>query len=281
MCSSQPRSIRPRLSRLPLLPHRYPACGALLVSHNFYKITPISATAELQDIDGQWGEAAMGVLSSQIVPDLLVQVTCWALLFFDVTPSRQVAATLRPHSVCAHNCSLHIAPAAAHCSDACKRVAQEPGDHRFSTPDPIGRTAYAFIFDAPIPPCCTDFSPHIPSSPYDTRLYHLCPVCSGPPTSNLLADNFVCQQSWGCQHSTAACSCLPVHGRPLRASPDRSPPLCAPYELWAIKAEWGRLAVELVGVISPRLMQSSGSGCATTCLKDHLRPSMRSWMGRQ
>jgi hypothetical protein len=153
-----------------------------------------------------------------------------------------VAATLRPRSVCAHNRSLHVVPAAAHCSGARKRVAQEPEDHRFSTPDPIGplprppcpphgvryatnrRYLYyallVFIFDAPVPPRRTDFHPHIPSSPYDTRPYRLCPVCSGPPTSTLLADTFVCQRSWGCQQSTAACSCLPVRERPLRASPD-------------------------------------------------------------
>jgi hypothetical protein len=48
--------------------------GGALMSLNFYKIASIGAAAELQDIGRQRGEAAMGVLSSRIVRDLLVYV---------------------------------------------------------------------------------------------------------------------------------------------------------------------------------------------------------------
>jgi hypothetical protein len=73
MRSCQPRSGRP-LSRPPRPLCRHPACGALLVSFDFYKIAPIGAAAELQDIGEQRGKAAVGVLSSRIVSDLLVCV---------------------------------------------------------------------------------------------------------------------------------------------------------------------------------------------------------------
>ncbi|KAF8124029.1 hypothetical protein K438DRAFT_1893820 [Mycena galopus ATCC 62051] len=61
--SSQTRSIRP-LSRPLRPPCCHPACGALL-------IMPIGAAAELHDIGGQRREAALWVLSSRIVHDLL------------------------------------------------------------------------------------------------------------------------------------------------------------------------------------------------------------------
>ncbi|KAJ6448097.1 hypothetical protein DFH09DRAFT_1118905 [Mycena vulgaris] len=54
--------------------------------------------------------------------------------------------------------------------------------------------------------------------------------------------------------SAAARSCLHVRERPLRVSPVRSPAIGAPYELWGIEGEWGRLAVELIGAISTRLI---------------------------
>jgi hypothetical protein len=44
------------------------------VSLDFYKIVPIGAAAELQDIGEQRGEAAVGVLSSRYVRDFLVSV---------------------------------------------------------------------------------------------------------------------------------------------------------------------------------------------------------------
>ncbi|KAJ7306879.1 hypothetical protein DFH08DRAFT_512339 [Mycena albidolilacea] len=241
----------------------------------------------------------MGVLFSRIVRDPLVPPVA-LLYFFDVSPScRSNAASsqrLRAQSLSPRRpgCRTLQGRTQTGGSRARRPPFLNTRSYRPSaktTVSPTRRTVcdqsalyytvLVFIFDAPVPHRRTDFSPHIPSSPYDTRLYRLCPVCSGPPTSTLLADTFVCQRSWGCQQSTAACSCLPVRERPLYASPDRSPPIGAPYELWGIEAEWGRLAVELVGAISPRLIPSSGSGCATTCLKGHLHPSTRSWMGRR
>ncbi|KAF8129140.1 hypothetical protein K438DRAFT_1887765 [Mycena galopus ATCC 62051] len=78
--SSQPRSVRP-LSR-PLRPPMPPPSVRCppRVSRFLYKITPIGAAGKLQDIGGQRGEAAMWVLSSRIVHDLLA--ACHALLFF-------------------------------------------------------------------------------------------------------------------------------------------------------------------------------------------------------
>ncbi|KAF7372453.1 hypothetical protein MVEN_00106800 [Mycena venus] len=69
MRSSPTRSICP-LTRPPHPPCRHPEDGAL-VSADFYRIVPVGASAELQDIGGQRGEAAVGVLSSQVVRDLL------------------------------------------------------------------------------------------------------------------------------------------------------------------------------------------------------------------
>ncbi|KAJ7787517.1 hypothetical protein B0H14DRAFT_3893003 [Mycena olivaceomarginata] len=210
--------------------HRVPHAamgGALLMSLNFYKIAPIGAAAELQDIGGQRGEAAMGCYPPGLPP---VTLFC----FFDVSPSRRsnAASSQLTHA----NGWLKSRDTTVSRHQILSALFQH---HR------VPHAAYAFIFDAPVPPRRTDFSPHIPSSPHDTRPYRLCPVCSGPPTSTLLADTFVCQRSRGCQQSTAACSCLPVRERPLRASPDRSPPIGAPYELWGIEAEWGRLAIRM------------------------------------
>ncbi|KAJ7813033.1 hypothetical protein B0H14DRAFT_3879451 [Mycena olivaceomarginata] len=72
---SQSRSVRP-LSRPPRPPRRHPACGTLLVSLDLYIIEPIGTAAELQDIGGQRGKAAVGA-------------ACLALLFFDVSPSHR------------------------------------------------------------------------------------------------------------------------------------------------------------------------------------------------
>ncbi|KAF8155122.1 hypothetical protein K438DRAFT_1862926, partial [Mycena galopus ATCC 62051] len=90
--SSQPRSVRP-FSK-PLRPPMPPPSVRCLsrVSRFLYKITPIGTAAELQDIDGQRGEAAMWVLSSRIVHDLLA--ACHALFFF-----RRVALPLQQHCV--------------------------------------------------------------------------------------------------------------------------------------------------------------------------------------
>jgi hypothetical protein len=236
MSSSQPRSVRP-LSR-PLRPPRpHPACGALLVSLDFYKIVPIGAAAELQDIGGQRREAAMGMLSSRTVCDLLVyvfpsgiHVSLRPFAFFSSVPfllltsctgrlSRSfvlstcrppVAATLRPRRVCAHNRSLHVVPAAAHCSNARKRVAQEQGDRCSSTPDPIGplprlpcpprgvRYATNRCYITPFQ--CSSLTPpfHLAAPTFHPTFPPRCtthPVCSGPPTSTLLANTFMCQRS--------------------------------------------------------------------------------------
>jgi hypothetical protein len=178
MRSSQP-SIRPPSLKTTASPTPPPVCGTLLVSLDFYKIAPIGAAAELQDIGGQRGEAAMGCYPPGLsaifwctcfLPSLCFFLVCSlssadvahrppvALSVFFSTCRPPVAATLRPRSVCAHNRSLHVAPAAAHCSDARKRVAQEPGDHRFSTPDPIGPVAYG---TRPIGAILCPFNVHI------------------------------------------------------------------------------------------------------------------------
>ncbi|KAJ7823864.1 hypothetical protein B0H14DRAFT_1307240 [Mycena olivaceomarginata] len=117
----QNRSVRP-LSRPPTSPtpatqRAVPSCLSIYTG-----IEPIGAAAKLPDIGGQRGEAAVEVLSLRIIRDLLA--ACLALLFFQRVAllSQQ---TPRPRSACARNRSLHVIPAAAHRSDACKRVAQE------------------------------------------------------------------------------------------------------------------------------------------------------------
>ncbi|KAJ7726070.1 hypothetical protein B0H14DRAFT_2641181 [Mycena olivaceomarginata] len=141
-------------------------------------------------------------------------------------------------------------------------------------------TLLAFIFDAPVPPRRTDFSPHIPSLPYDTRLYR-------PALSAVAHPHQPCLPTPLCVSEAGAVNKAQWRARASWCANNLcvrawiSPPISTPYELWGIEAEWGRLAVELVGAISPRLIQSSGSRCTTTCLKGHLPPSARSWMGRQ
>ncbi|KAJ7816751.1 hypothetical protein B0H14DRAFT_3877739 [Mycena olivaceomarginata] len=202
---------------------------------------------------GNGEKTAVGVLSSQIVHDFLA--ACRALLRFDVSPSH--------HSNTASSQRLQAqspSPRRSRCRTSQGRT-QTDGS-RFgrllflntksylpsckTTVPPTRLTARdqpALYFalspsslTAPFPRR-TDFSPHIPSLPYDMQLYRLCPICSGPPTTTLLADTFMCQQSWGCQQGAAARSCLPVRERPLRASLDPSPPIGAPYELWGIEGD--------------------------------------------
>ncbi|KAJ7790631.1 hypothetical protein B0H14DRAFT_3569015 [Mycena olivaceomarginata] len=143
--------------------------GALLMSLNFYNIAPIGAAAELQEI---------GRLSRSSV-------------FSTCRPP--VTATLRPRSVCTHNRSLHVVPAVTHIAVTHTNGWLKSRDTTVSRHQILSalfqhhrvpHTAYAFIFDAPVPPRRTDSSPHIPSSPHDTRPYRLCPVLQRPAHIN-------------------------------------------------------------------------------------------------
>ncbi|KAJ7806981.1 hypothetical protein B0H14DRAFT_3152707 [Mycena olivaceomarginata] len=129
MHSIQLRSVRP-LSRPPRPPRRRPACGALLVSLDFSGIAPIGAAPSCRTSAGNGEKRPWGCYP----PGLSAIFWCRlsrSSVFSTCRPP--VAATLPPRSVCAHNRSLHVVPAATR-----KLVTQEPGDHRFATPDPIG-----------------------------------------------------------------------------------------------------------------------------------------------
>jgi hypothetical protein len=252
------------------------------MSLNFYKIAPIGAAAELQDIGGQRGEAAMGCYPPGLsaifwctcfLPSLCFFLVCSlssadvahrppvALSVFFSTCRPPVAATLRPRSVCAHNRSLHVAPAAAHCSDARKRVAQEPGDHRFSTPDPIGPVAYG---TRPIGAILCPFNVHI-RRPRSTSPHRLSPPHSLLALRHAALPPLPCLQrpahiNPACRHLCVSAKLglstehrgvlVPPGARTTSAcEPGLIAPIGALYELWGIEAEWGRLAVELVGAI--------------------------------
>ncbi|KAJ7797447.1 hypothetical protein B0H14DRAFT_57186 [Mycena olivaceomarginata] len=154
--------------------------------------------AELQDIGGQRGEAAMGVLFSRIVRDPLVPPVA-LLYFFDVSPScRSNAASSQ------HLRAQSLSPRRPGCRTLQRRT--QTGGSRAGRPpfldtrsyrpsskitvSPTRRTVHdqsalyyalvAFIFDAPVPPRRTGFSPHIPSSPYDTWLLPPLPCLQRP-----------------------------------------------------------------------------------------------------